>query len=118
MMRTRVYLSGPITLGDREHNFKQAADAQRRLMLAGFAVLNPMLSMQLPGAWDIPHDVWIANDLPWIAVADVVLRLPGESTGADEECAFAADICEVPVYTDIEQLLHDQEEIDNVGSIV
>ena len=110
-MRTKVYLSGPITLGDRDHNFRQACDAHRRLMEARFAVMNPILTMLIPGCWDIPHDEWIAADLPWVAAADVLLRLPGESTGADEECEFAA-IVDVPVYTDIEQLIADKEQLD------
>jgi len=88
-LRPRVYISGPITKGNREANFQQAADAQKALIAAGFAVLNPMLTMRLPGAFDIGHDTWIANDLPWVAVADAVLRLPGESKGADIECEHA-----------------------------
>ena len=110
-MRTKVYLSGPITLGDREHNFQQACDAHKRLMAAGFAVMNPILTMQIPDCWDIPHDEWIAADLPWVAAADVVMRLPGESTGADEECEFAG-IAGVPVYTDIDQLIDGKEQLD------
>jgi len=45
-MRPRVYISGPITKGDRDANFQQAADVHRELMAAGFAVFNPMLSMK------------------------------------------------------------------------
>ena len=103
-MRMKVYLSGPITKGDREHNFAQACDAQKRLMLAGFAVLNPMLSMQLPGAWDIPHATWIENDLPWIEDADILLRLPGDSVGADTEVNHALEH-EINVIWDIDALI-------------
>jgi len=99
-----IYLSGPITLGDREANFRQAADAQKRLMAAGFAVINPMLSMRLPGAWAIPHEAWIANDLPIIERCDAVLRLPGISVGADIETAFALEN-NIPVFDSIEELL-------------
>lgn len=102
-MRPRVYLSGPITKGDREANFQQAADAHKALIAAGFAVLNPMLTMRLPGAFAIGHDTWIANDLPWVAVADAVLRLPGESKGADIECEHAA-IYGIPVFYDAAEL--------------
>jgi len=102
-LRPRVYVSGPITKGDRRANFKQAADAQKALMAAGFAVLNPMLSMRLPGVFAIPHDTWIANDLPWVALADAVLRLPGESLGADIECEHAL-IHGVPIFHGIDEL--------------
>jgi hypothetical protein len=102
-LRPRIYISGPITRGDREANFQQAADAQKRLIAAGFAVLNPMLTMRLPGAFEIDHDTWIANDLPWVAVADAVLRLPGKSKGADIECEHAL-IHGVPVFYDEAEL--------------
>ena len=89
MNRPRVYLACPVTLGDREHNFRQASDMHLELMTNGFAVLNPALTMRLPWAWDRPHAEWLECCLPWVAVADVVLRLPGESKGADMECDFA-----------------------------
>lgn len=85
----RVYVSGPITKGNRTHNFAQAAEAQRLLMLAGFAVLNPMLSMMHPDSENIDYKLWLASDLPWVQVADYVVRLPGESNGADIETAHA-----------------------------
>lgn len=102
-MKSRIYISGPITKGDREANFQQAADAQKALLAAGYAVLNPVLTMLLPGAFEIPHDTWIANDLPWVAVADAVLRLPGESEGADIECTYASDRG-IPVFCDLDKL--------------
>ena len=78
-------------------NVAQAVNVQGRLMRDGFAVLNPMLSALWPDAWTIDHATWIENDLPWVAVAHVVLRLPGESAGADEECSFARDH-NIPVF--------------------
>jgi hypothetical protein len=35
------------------------------------------------------HEDWMAVDLAWVAVADAVLRLPGDSAGADQEVAEA-----------------------------
>lgn len=108
-MRPKVYLSGPITRGDREHNFRQAAKAQYALMAAGCAVHNPMLTMRLDYAWDVPHDVWVQNDLPFIADgrghhSDAVLRLPGQSEGADVECAHAA-LHGVPVRHTVQEII-------------
>jgi hypothetical protein len=91
MSKPKVYVSGPITQGNRNHNYFQAIEAERELMLAGFAPLNPMRSMTLPFAWqdDMPHDLWLSVDLPWVECSDVVLRLPGASKGADMECDHA-----------------------------
>jgi hypothetical protein len=103
--RLRVYISGPITKGDRVENFSQAARVQRELMSLGFAPLNPMLSMMHPSAWSIPHDQWIASDLPWVEASDYVLRLPGDSTGADEECEHARK-CGILIFKSILDLLN------------
>ncbi len=91
-MTPRVYISGPITKGNRTMNFATAANVQADLMRKGFAVLNPMLSMMHPEAWTIEHKLWLENDLPWVAVSDVVFRLPGESVGAMLECDHARNL--------------------------
>ena len=90
-MRHTVYISGPITLGDPEHNFAQSCVVQHLLINAGFAPLNPMLTMKLPMNENFSHAVWMEVDIPWVAKADTVFRLPGESVGADEEVKYAED---------------------------
>jgi hypothetical protein len=74
-------------------------------MLKGFAPFNPMRSMVLPFAWqpDMPHNLWIECDLPWVDVADAVLRLPGYSVGADAELKYAMEKG-IPVFFGIDQL--------------
>lgn len=88
-MRKRVYISGPLTLGNRNLNLFQAFEAHRQLIKAGFAPLNPMITMLCPFAPDVEHSEWLDCDLPWVEVCDVVVRLPGESKGADLETAHA-----------------------------
>lgn len=102
--RVKVYISGPVTLGDREKNFQQAAEAHIELLRLGFAPLNPILTMRLPGCWDIPWETWLEADLPWVVSADAVLRLPGPSRGADMECSFATELG-IPVYDSIEGIV-------------
>ena len=103
MNRPRVYLSGPITVGDHKSNLKQFEDAHRYLMKHGFAVNNPGLTMYLEDKWDISHGEWMENDLPWVEVADAVLRLPGYSEGGDLE-VFHARHHDVPVFFSIADL--------------
>ena len=103
-MRPRLYLSGPITKGSRTENFSVACNTHTALLGKGFAVMNPMLSMMHPDAWTIPHATWLESDLPWVAVSDVVFRLPGESAGADEECQFA-ETKGIPVFTRWHELM-------------
>lgn len=89
MSRPRVYLSGPLSKGDRSHNVCQFMQAHEILMDKGFAVLNPGLTANLPWAWEKSHADWIASDLPWVETADWLVRLPGESVGADMEVDHA-----------------------------
>lgn len=92
--RLRVYISGPITKGDRNENFYLAAQAEVFLMENGFAPLNPMRSMIMPHAWEerFSHNDWLDVDKTWVEVADAVIRLPGASVGADIETEYAKEL--------------------------
>lgn len=130
----RVYIAGPISRGNLAHNVNQATAAFVTLAKAGIAPFNPMWSVYAkpcspgfdkapgdPGNFveadercvcvgtrngndEMAHADWLNVDLPWVAVSDAVLRLPGESTGADREVAFAESLG-IPVYHSIRDLL-------------
>ncbi len=119
----RVYLAGPISKGDLAHNINQASEAFARLALAGLSPLCPQWSAFSGGAhWShfgdvvrvegvatatgcgLSHADWLRVDLLWVAVCDAVLRLPGESVGAEQETAFAK-MNGIPVFTDERELL-------------
>lgn len=123
--KKRVYIAGPISKGDLLHNIRQADEAFRLLVLAGFAPFNPMWSafsgsaqraMQFAGGnvvigvatqnggLRLSHSDWLGTDLPWVEVAHAVLRLPGESNGADMETAHAI-AHGIPVFIDINTLI-------------
>lgn len=108
--RFRIYVAGPISKGDLRHNVQQARDAGGQLLKAGFAPFVPHLSCYWAG--DTPevlpsgttHEDWLGMDLPWVAVSDAVLRLPGESKGADAEVALARQLG-IPVYHEVLSLI-------------
>lgn len=85
MNRTVIYLSGPLTKGDRSANVFAFMQAHEILMDAGFSVVNPGLTALLPWAWEKDHADWIACDLEIVERCDMLVRLPGESKGADQE---------------------------------
>jgi hypothetical protein len=109
-MRTRVYVAGPISKGPLEQNIRQATDAGMELLRAGFAPLVPHLTCYMAGPAPevLPHGTavedWYGVDLPWVAVADAVVRLPGDSVGADKEVALAKELG-IPVYDSVGALL-------------
>jgi hypothetical protein len=89
MRPLRVYVAAPYT-ADPEACTAAAVAAGNALLDAGHAPFVPHLSHYwhtLHGARHYEDWMWI--DLAWLAVADVVLRLPGVSPGADREVAEA-----------------------------
>lgn len=102
-MRKRIYISGPISKGNHSHNLYQFLEAHERLILTGYAPLNPGLTALCPFQANVSHHQWLDADLPWVEVADAVLRLPGYSVGADLECARAKEL-KIPIYYSIEEL--------------
>jgi hypothetical protein len=101
--RSRIYVAGPYTRGDVCLNVRAAVHAADQLLTLGYAPLVPHLTH----LWHTisPHDYeeWLTLDLAWLAVCDAVLRLPGDSPGADRECAEAVRLG-IPVYHDLETL--------------
>jgi hypothetical protein len=106
-----VYVAGPISKGDLRENIRIACDAGMRLLKAGFAPLVPHATCYLDGTGEphiLPsgttHEDWMAADLPWVSVTQCLLRLPGESVGADQEVEKARSLG-IPVYFDIDTLI-------------
>ena len=88
-----IYISAAITKGDRNLNYYLAAQVHMALIRGGYAVVNPMATMTMPEAINLPWEDWLAVDETIISRCDAVLRLPhGESAGRDRECLFAEAI--------------------------
>ena len=96
----RIYLSQPISKGNANRNFYIGNEVQCRLNLAGHSVFQPGLSVCNFGAErELTWDDWIyVQDLPWVRVSEIVLRLPGQSIGAEVELTEARR-CGIPVVT-------------------
>lgn len=120
-MRKKVYIAGPISKGDLASNINQGTAAFVALTKAGFAPMCPHWSVYSKpvaamscgtvlceatamGNEDMTHADWMGVDLPWVECAHAVLRLPGESTGADLETAHAERHL-IPVFTSTEELV-------------
>lgn len=94
----RVYVCGPLTQGNMPVNVHLAVMAADRLLKAGFAPYCPHLNVEwekiAPGA---TYEEWLALDFVWLEVCDALLRLPGDSPGADREVAYARKLG-IPVF--------------------
>jgi len=89
MNRLKVYIASPYTIGDKEQNVKRQMEMSADLIELGFTPYAPLLSHFINLERPIPESIWLNLDLEWIDVCDVLLRLPGESYGADIEVEYA-----------------------------
>ena len=105
----KVYIAGPYTKGDVAQNVRDAVFAADRLSRAGYAPFIPHLTH----FWHLlcPHDweFWYEQDLHWLEVCDCVLRLPGESVGANREVRRARELG-MPVYWAVETMIREAIE--------
>lgn len=106
VQRKRIYVAGPISKGDTLAHIANGIHAADRLLEIGFL---PFCPHAMSAHWHMlhpkSHSQWMDFDLQWVAVCDGLLRIPGESIGADLEVAFAEENG-IPVFHDIEDLVH------------
>ena len=87
-----VYVAGPITIPDPLENTHYAIKAATALLDSGLvAPYVPHLTCFWHVVTPRPYETWLAYDLEILARCDALLRLPGESAGADREVAFAVE---------------------------
>ena len=99
-----VYIASPYTQGSVSDNVRNSLDDAEELIAYGFLPFCPLLSH----FWDLiikhEYDFWMSMDFGWVERCDAVLRLPGESGGADKEVEHATK-CGIPVYFSLRDLV-------------
>jgi hypothetical protein len=100
----RVYVAGPYTAGNVVVNVRNAVLAADQLFEAGHTPYVPHLNHLWHTIAPRPWADWLRMDLEWLAVCDALLRLPGESQGADAEVERAKSL-RIPVFYEIATLL-------------
>jgi hypothetical protein len=101
---TRVYVAGPLSKGDVALNVKLAFKAATELLDYGYAPYVPHATHLWHMLYPQPYETWMQLDYQWLATCHAMLRLPGESLGADREEAFACE-CQIPVFQSIAELI-------------
>ena len=100
----RVYVAGPYS-SDPVIGTRNAIRAGDILWSNGHYPFIPHLTH----FWHflIPHDYseWLAYDIEWLKQCDALVRLTGESGGADEEVLTAVTLG-IPVYYGVEAFLN------------
>lgn len=105
----RIYIAGPYTKGDVAINVSKAIEAASELLYMGHTPFVPHLSHFWHLVSPQDYEVWTAWGIVWLELCEAVLRLPGESEGADKECAWALAHGMI-VYRSLEALHHDSSQ--------
>lgn len=100
----RVYIAAPYTIGDTAVNVRVAVMAADQLMRKGHAPFVPHLSHFWHMMYPHQYETWIWYTMEWLKVCGAVIRLPGESMGADGEVAWAK-LKGVPVFDSVNEFL-------------
>lgn len=101
--KIKVYIASPYTLGDVAVNVKTQLDMADRLMDLDFIPFAPLLFHFQHMAHPRPYEEWVEIDLEWVKVCDCVLRLAGESKGADGEVEYAKQLG-IPVFCSVAEM--------------
>jgi len=100
----RIYIAGPYTKGDVAVNVREAILAADRLVEIGHTPYVPHLTHFWHLVSPKPYEFWLNLDMTILGYwAEAVLRLPGDSHGADGEVQQAL-ANQIPVYYGIEEM--------------
>ena len=98
-----VYISGPYTKGDVSQNVRNACYAANEVLRIGHIPFVPHLTHLWHLITPKPYEEWLEIDFALIPKMDAMLRLPGESKGADREVELARSLG-IPVYYSIREI--------------
>lgn len=99
-----VYIASPYTVGNQAENVRAQIDAAEELMNHNIASISPLLShfhhLVYPHTWQ----EWMDHSISLLSNCNALIRLPGESKGADIEVEHARQMG-IMVYFSVEEFL-------------
>ncbi len=104
-----VYIASPYTKGDVAINVRTPILVADILREAGYLPYLPLMSHFWHMISPHPYEYWTAMDMEWLYVCDCILRLPGESKGADAEVKRMIELGK-PVFYSLYQFLKDENK--------
>ena len=99
-----IYIASPYTIGNQENNVLRQLQVAEVLSEHGFYVHCPLLNHHWNKVYPHTENYWLTLDLAILKGCDALLRLPGESKGADIEVNYAKQRG-IPVYLDLVELI-------------
>lgn len=98
-----VYIASPYTIGDKRLNVERQIEMAHQVLDYGYCPVWPLSSHYLEQYRSRPYEEWLEMDFELISRCDALLRLEGESLGADREVVEATRLG-IPVVCSIEDL--------------
>lgn len=89
MKPIRVYVAGPITKGDYLANVRLAIDAAQQLREVGLFPYIPHSTALWHLVYHRGYEDRMDQDFVWLEQCHALLRIPGDSSGADREVVHA-----------------------------
>jgi hypothetical protein len=107
----KVYIASPYSIGNKLENVRRSVAVAHELRRYRLCPFMPLLSHFANEIQVEPYETWLREDLEWLRQCDAVLRLDGESAGADREETLAKRL-NIPLFKEIADLL-DWAELKN-----
>ena len=102
--KIKVYIASPYTIGDQAINVKRQIDCFEELRNLGFIPFAPLMSHFQHMAHPRSYESWLEWDFQWLEACDYLLRLDGESRGADLEVEHAK-LKGIPIFYSVEDMV-------------
>jgi hypothetical protein len=103
MKKPTIYIASPYSAGDIAANVRRQHDCFNELRNLGFYPYAPLLHHYQEIIHPRSYADWMQFDLHWLSKCDAMIRLPGESIGADMEVLFAREN-KIPIFYSIKDL--------------
>ena len=87
-----VYIASPYTSGDVAVNVKNQMDAFIIIRKAGWVPIAPLMCHFIHIHDPQSYDFWFDTAVEWLKKCEYLVRLPGESQGADKETQLAKEM--------------------------
>ena len=109
----KIYVAGPYSKGSVVDNVDIAIQYTSELVDMGYAPFCPHLSHFVDVYSKKTWSDWMKIDLEFLSRCDVLIRIPGESPGADIEVATAIQ-SGIPVLNSLEEAANSINKLKNL----
>ena len=99
----KVYIASPYSKGNRLENVRRQIDVASQLIDLGYNPFWPLNTHFVDELYPKEYELWLRLDFEWLHTCNCLLRLTGESPGADRE-VIEAYFYNIPIFYSIEEL--------------